>query len=153
NEAFGVPREPGLSNLLLGRTSTEAAIREIPLGESGRIDFLPTGTLPPNPAELLGSQGMHKLLEELQATYEVTILDAPPLNLVSDAALLGVNADGVILVGRSGVTQRGSVAYEMVQLAAVRAPVLGTVLNDIDMRKDRYYGSYSASAHMAYYGA
>lgn len=152
NEAFGVPREPGLSNLLLGRTSTEAAIREIPLGESGRIDFLPTGTLPPNPAELLGSQGMHKLLEELQATYEVIILDAPPLNLVTDAALLGVNADGVILVARSGVTERGAVAYAMEQLAAVRAPVLGTVLNDIDMRKDRYYGSYSASAHMAYYG-
>jgi tyrosine-protein kinase Etk/Wzc len=152
NEAFGVTREPGLSNLLLGRTTPEAAIRKVALGESGSIDFLPTGTLPPNPAELLGSERMHALLAQLQATYEVVILDAPPLNLVTDAALLGVNADGVILVARSGVTERGAVAYAVEQLAAVRAPVLGTVLNDIDMRKDRYYGSYSASAHMAYYG-
>src|SRR5690606_38333020 len=124
--------EPGLSNLILGRTTLEGAVIELDLGESGTLSFLPTGTVPPNPAELLASPQMQSLLQELADQYDTVILDAPPLTLVTDAALLGSYTDGVVLVARAGVTERGAVAYGLEQLRAVRAPVLGVVLNDVD---------------------
>lgn len=151
-DVFGTGREPGLSNVLLGRTPLEAAVQRVDLGESGTLDFLPTGTLPPNPAELAGSPRMQALLEQLSARYDAVILDAPPLTLVTDAALLGTYADGVVVVARSGVTDRGALTFAMEQLAAVRAPVLGMVLNDVDQKKERYYGTYSAGIHASYYG-
>lgn len=153
NEIFDVRREPGLSNLILGRTTLEASVLELNLGESGALDFLPTGTVPPNPAELLASSQMQALLEELAGSYDTVILDAPPLTLVTDAALLGSYSDGVILVARAGVTDRGAITYALEQLRAVRAPVLGAVLNDVDQKKEQYYGSYSAGAHASYYGS
>jgi len=154
NEVLGVRREPGLSNVLLGRAPLEDAIQRIELGEGVVLDFLPTGTLPPNPAELVGSERMRALLERLEASYDAVILDAPPLNAVTDAALLGTNADGVIVVARAGVTDRAAVAFAMEQLRNVRAPVLGTVLNDIDVKRERYYGSYGAlSYYYSYAGA
>lgn len=152
NETFGTRREPGLSNVLLGRATVEDAIQSVDLGESGTLDFLPTGTLPPNPAELAASPQMQTLLEQLASTYEMVILDAPPLTLVTDAALLGTYADGVILVARAGRTERGAITYALEQIKAVRAPILGAVLNDVDQRKERYYGSYTAGAHADYYG-
>lgn len=150
HEVFNTAREPGLSNVLLGRAELAEAVHRIDLGESGSISFMSTGTLPPNPAELLGSPRMRELLERLEADYEAVILDAPPLNVVTDAALLGTNSDGVVVVARAGVTERAGVVYAIEQLRAVRAPVLGSVLNDVDARKDRYYGSYVAAAHYRY---
>lgn len=153
NDVFGVRREPGLSNVLLDRATFDEAVRRIDLGSSGSIDFLPTGTLPPNPAELVGSDRMKAFLDEVADRYDTVILDAPPLTLVTDAALLGTYADGMILVARAGITERGAITYALEQIAAVRAPILGAVLNDVDQRKERYYGSYSAGAHAYYYGA
>jgi tyrosine-protein kinase Etk/Wzc len=152
NEIFSKRREPGLSNLILGRTTLESAVVQVSLGESGVLDFLPTGTVPPIPAELLASAEMQRVLQELAARYDMVILDAPPLTLVTDAALLGSYADGVVLVARAGVTDRGAVTYALEQLRAVRAPILGAVLNDVDQKKEQYYGSYSACAHASYYG-
>lgn len=153
NEIFGARREPGLSNLILGRTTLDAAVVQLNLGESGSLDFLPTGTVPPNPAELLAAPQMQAILQELAGRYDTVIVDAPPLTLVTDGALLGSYADGVVLVARAGVTDRGAVTYALEQLRAVRAPVLGAVLNDVDQKKEQYYGSYSAGAHASYYGS
>jgi Mrp family chromosome partitioning ATPase len=66
---------------------------------------------------------------------------------VTDAALLGTNADAVILVARAGVTDRNALHYALEQIRAVRAPLLGTVLNDVDARKDQYYGAYTSSSY------
>lgn len=142
HEVLNAPREPGLSNVLLGVCRVEDARSTVAVEGVGSFDFLASGTLPPNPAELLGSQRMRSLLERLEEEYDAVLLDAPPLNLVTDAAVLGTNVDGVVVVARAGVTERGALHYALEQLAAVRAPVLGTVLNDIDARNGRYYGSY-----------
>jgi tyrosine-protein kinase Etk/Wzc len=151
NNVFGEDREPGLSNVLLGTTDVARAIRSVDLGESGTLDFLPTGTLPPNPAELLGSTRMRDLLRRLEGTYDTIILDAPPLNLVTDAAVLGTNADGVLIVARAATTQKGALHYAMEQLRNVRAPVLGSVLNDIDYKRDmRYGGKYGTYGMYSY---
>jgi capsular exopolysaccharide synthesis family protein len=147
NEALGQERESGLSELLLGRISVEQAIRRVTLDSDSSFDFIPTGVLPPNPAELVGSSRMQSLLEELAPNYAAILLDAPPLNVVTDAALLGVHADGVILVARAGVTDRHALHFALEQIRAVRAPLLGTVLNDVDGRKDSYYGSYAAGSY------
>lgn len=150
HEVLRVPREPGLSNLLVGGADLATAIQTVAPGDGVAFSFLAAGTPPPNPAELIASERMSALLEQL-AEFDAVILDAPPMNLVTDAALLGTRADGVIVVARSGVTDRGALAYAMQQLAAVRAPVLGAVLNDVDERKERYYGSYGGAS--GYYAA
>jgi protein-tyrosine kinase len=100
----------------------------------------------------VGSARMREVLTQLEDRYDTIIIDAPPLNLVTDAALLGTHADGVVLIARSGVTDRAALEYAVSQLEAVRAPLLGTVLNDVDVKKERYYGGGYAAAS-SYYGA
>jgi tyrosine-protein kinase Etk/Wzc len=150
NSVFSMSREPGLSNLLLNLGSVDQVIRRIDLGDNGFLDFLPTGTLPPNPAELLGSHRMRKLLEELEEKYDAIIVDSPPLNVVTDAAVLGTVADGVVLVARAGTTEKTGLMYAAEQLANVHAPLLGAVLNDVDFESNRYYGMYGKYGYYLY---
>jgi capsular exopolysaccharide synthesis family protein len=144
---FGVPREAGLSDVLLGRASLEEVVRVVdPEQSDSPLRFIPAGAPPMNPAELLGSEAMRAVLADLVDRYDTVIIDAPPLNLVTDAAVLGTRADGVILVARSGATDRDALAHALAQLEAVGATVLGTVLNDVDVRTERYSGGSYAAA-------
>lgn len=142
HEALGGVRDPGLSNLLLGRVELSAAVQPVEV-RGVMLDLVSTGVLPPNPAELLGSDAMRDLLAQLGDLYDYVVVDAPPLNLVTDSALLGAMADGVILVARAGVTDRDALEFAAERLRAVRAPLLGTVLNDAGQGRERYYGSYT----------
>ncbi len=143
NSVFGVEREPGLTNVLSGSSEVSDAIHEIDLGESGELHFLASGPYPPNPAEILGSQKMGTLLHTLEEGFELILIDTPPLTVVTDAAVLGTKADGVVLVARANATEKGAMTYAVEQLGNVRAPVLGAVLNDVDFRRDsRYSTSY-----------
>jgi len=141
NNVFGTPREPGLSNVLAGHANLNEAIREVQLGHSGSIHFMPSGPFPPNPAELLGSARMKALISELETRYDFVLLDSAPLTIVTDAAVLGTKVDGVVLVARANRTEKGALTYAVEQLLNVRAPVLGTVLNDVDYRRDSRYSS------------
>jgi capsular exopolysaccharide synthesis family protein len=138
---FGARREPGLSNVLLGQVTLRAAV-VTETGGQDRPSLLTTGTVPPNPAELLGSDRMGQLLAEALDAFDLVVIDAPPLNMVTDAAVLSRHADGVLVVARAGVTQQTALAYTFDQLAAVNAPVLGSILNDADPQRERHYGSY-----------
>jgi capsular exopolysaccharide synthesis family protein len=153
HNVFGVDREPGLTTILTGQSPIEGGIRRLDLGESGTLDFLPSGAFPPNPAEILGSQRMRELLETLEERYDLVLIDSTPLTVVTDAAVLGTKADGVILVARANATEKGALTYAVEQLDNVRAPVLGCVLNDIDFRRDsRYDSSYGKYGYYyAYY--
>jgi tyrosine-protein kinase Etk/Wzc len=146
HQAFETTAKPGLSDYLLGGLSLEEVIRPISL-EAARFDFIPTGTLPPNPAELIASARMQALLEHLDGQYDAVIFDAPPLNVVTDAALLGSRADGVILVVRAGITDRSGLRYAFAQLNAVHARVIGCLLNDVNTRRERLYGEYVAGEY------
>lgn len=146
HEAFNTTNRPGLSDYLLGGLSLEEVIRNVTL-EGSSIDFIPTGTLPPNPAELLASPRMQALLEHLEGEYDTVIFDAPPLNVVTDAAVLGARTDGVVMVVRAGVTDRSAVRFAFDQLQAVRARVLGCVLNDVDVKRESYYGTEIAGSY------
>ena len=154
NRIFGEQdAEPGLTNVLLGENTLDEAVRAADMGIEEGLFILPTGTLPPNPSELLGSKHMRGLLEELRERFDMVLLDSPPLNLVTDAAVLGAEADGVIVIARAGATDRSALRYAMDQLRAVNADVSGTVLNDLDYAgRGRYYGSgYGYGYYHRYY--
>ena len=138
---FGVKREPGLTDVLLGRAQLSDAMHAVKVEEGGHLHFLTCGRFPQNPIALLESTAMVDLLRRLGDQYEAVILDAPPVNMLTDAAVLGANADGVLIVARAGVTQSGALEYAMQQLQLVRAQVLGVVLNDIDFERDAAYDS------------
>jgi tyrosine-protein kinase Etk/Wzc len=144
---------PGLTNVLLKEATLDEAVRGTELGNGQQLFLLPTGTLPPNPSELLGSKHMRNLMQELRGRFDMILLDSPPLNLVTDAAVLGAEADGVVVIARAGATDRSALRYAMDQLRAVKAHVSGTVLNDLDYSgRGRYYGSaYGHGYYHRYY--
>jgi len=140
HDVFDVPRGPGLSEILAGENYSNEAIRTITPTESSTLFFMPTGTLPPNPTELLGSARMKGLLKSLKAQFDAVIIDCPALMAVTDAAILGTYADGTLLVARANVTEKGAITHCMEQLRHVGAPVLGVILNDVDPKRDSRYG-------------
>lgn len=126
---LGVEREIGLTNVLVGTVDPEDAVQE--WGSDG-LHVLPSGSVPPNPSELLGSNAMRDLMREFRLKFDKIVIDTPPLLPVTDAAVCSAVADGVILVIRSGKTHRSHLAASAQALKAVNARVLGTVMN---MRK------------------
>ena len=91
---------------------------------------------------------MDALLTELLDRYDSVVFDAPPLNLVTDAAVLGARVDGVVLVARAGVTDAESLAAAVEQIQGVRALLLGVVLNGVDEQRPGYYGTHGAPSHL-----
>ena len=133
---------PGLTSILVGGESIATGIRQTRVPG---LNILPSGPLPPNPAELLGSQQMSKLMDTLSGTYDLLILDTPPLLAASDAAIISRIADGALVVVRAGRTEKSALQTAVQQLTTVGARVLGTVLNDPDAevpKYARYYGYY-----------
>ncbi|HSU17079.1 GumC family protein [Longimicrobium sp.] len=146
---FGLKQEPGLTHVLLERATLDEAIREVPInGTEHVLHVLPAGVFPPNPSEMLGSERMRNLLLTLRERYEMVIFDAPPLNLVTDAAVLGTLADSTVLIARAGSTDKGALHHAAAQLHHLRAPLGGIVLNDFRVSAGRYYGGYG----YGYYG-
>jgi polysaccharide biosynthesis transport protein len=148
---LGVARVPGLSDILAGRATVAEAAHRVPLAShaTGTLDFVAGGTRVPNPAELVGSARMRSLLADVAGAYDAIVLDTPPLSLVTDAAVTGTAADGVIVVARMGATNRDSLRRAVEELRAVGAPVVGTVLTDAREGEDRYghrYGQYYDAA-------
>ena len=138
HQSMGVSRDRGLSNLLLGETSLEEAVKST---DVPNLFVLPCGPMPPNPAELLLTQRFQQVLAELGERYDRIVLDSPPLQAVADAAVLGRLSDGVILVAKSRQTRRDDLARCVQQLVKVHAPVVGVVINSLDFsnRSSGYY--------------
>jgi capsular exopolysaccharide synthesis family protein len=140
NRAFDASLEPGLANVLLGSVTLKAALRRMEVGDTRSVmHYLTAGARADNPTGLLESERMRTLIRELSEEFDRIIIDTPPVNVVTDAALLGSWADGVLLVARSGMTERPALGYAVDQLRRVRAPLLGVVLNAIDFRRDAAY--------------
>ncbi len=146
---FKTQRGPGLVEVLMGSATLEQVARRIDMPDyvEGILDVVTAGSSPPNPAELLGSSAMRSFLEEAGNLYDMVVLDTPPLNVVTDATVLGSFVDGIIIVARQGATHRGAVSLACEGLQGVNARVLGTVLNDVTHAGDGYgyskrYGKY-----------
>jgi tyrosine-protein kinase Etk/Wzc len=139
HNVFEASREPGLTNVLWGHFGFEQARRTVELGDHAKLDYLTTGTLPPNPTSLVESATMRELLQRWREEYDNVIIDTPPVNVITDAALLGAHADGVVLIARAGMTHGAALGYALDQLRRVQAQVLGVVLSDIDFARDIAY--------------
>ncbi len=149
HRALSVSSRTGLTNALL-REDDGNAIKstEIP-----QLDLLPSGPLPPNPAELLHSERLAELIQELKQRYDRIIFDSPPVNLVTDASILSRLVDGCILVVRANATPREAARAATRQLRDIGAPIFGVVLNysAAGAHGENYYYHYAPQAadHMA----
>lgn len=140
HQLFNLPNKVGLTNLLLGTAGLEALQGTSVQG----LKVLTSGVLPPNPAELLGSSEMVRVIEQLEAQADLVIFDAPPLMAVTDAAVLGAKVSGVLLVYRLGKTARDGIARARRLLENANARILGVVANGDrpDGRSGYYYYYY-----------
>lgn len=147
HQLLNVPQSPGLSGLL----AAEGPVNLVARSASVRgLDVLPAGTPQNLSAERLGSEAMKTLVAQARSRYDWVIIDSPPALGLSDASVIATLADGIVVVCSGDKTPRQAVRHVTDQLRAVRASVLGVVLNRIDLhRHSYYYGRY----YSAYYGA
>jgi polysaccharide biosynthesis transport protein len=144
---FGIPQGPGLSTYLTRKGNLDEITRggaaDQLAGEN--LNLIPAGPTPPNPSELLSSEGMKRLLEQLSDRYDHVVLDSPPLGSVTDPVVLSTLADGVILVVHGGRNSRQAVQRGCQELLSVGAKIFGIVLNNVDLRREGYddYHYYS----------
>lgn len=127
---------PGLSNILAGQVSLEDAIRE---EAYLNLDIILSGDIPPNPSELLSSQQMQDLLTEVSGKYDYVLVDAPPVNLVSDCCIITSLLDGVIFLARQGSARKDGVKQAISQLHLTEAKILGCIFNGVELNTKRYY--------------
>jgi exopolysaccharide transport family protein len=133
---FAIPRDRGVSNILVGNCTIDEAIIHTTIPG---IDIIPSGPVPPNPSEMLGSQRMTKLLADVRDRYDRIILDSPPITAVTDAVILSRRVDGVVLVIRAAETHREIIKNAIGLLQSANAHTLGAVLNGVEMGRDSYY--------------
>lgn len=128
---LGLENSVGLSGVLSNRVELEDAIQK--WGTGGKLHVIASGRPAPNPSELLGSPTMEKLISRFESDYEVVVIDTPPLLPVTDPAVLGSKASGVVLVvGADGRTARADLSRAVANLEAVGARLLGVVINQVD---------------------
>jgi tyrosine-protein kinase Etk/Wzc len=145
--AFRLRHGPGLGELLAGTVQRELAITRISLTEGSELHVIVSGSRAAVPTQLLASPHLPDLVEWSRHVYDLTIIDTAPVSVAADAALLGSQSDGVLVVVRAGSTNRAAVEFAMEQLAIAQAPIAGTVLNAVDLRRA---GAYD---HALRYGA
>jgi capsular exopolysaccharide synthesis family protein len=154
NQVFGYARQPGFTELLSGKARVEQVVRGLTVNRNTRLAILPTGTLLTGPSRALSVERLRVVLGAMRGRFDLIVIDSPPVNVLADAALLGAAADAVILVVRSGRTQRDALSFAMDQLQAAKAPVIGTILNDIELDRRQYEeGGYRYLAEVEKYHA
>lgn len=130
---------PGLSNVLAGQVKPEDAIhKEI----CPNLDILFSGDVPPNPSELLGSERFPEMIEKLSAQYDYILVDAPPVNIVSDACIVANIMDGVLFLVRQDSSKKDEVKRAVAQLKLTGAKLLGFILNDATLNEQKSYYYY-----------
>lgn len=148
HRVFGLPNTEGLTTALVqGKPFAELAKKT----RIANLVVLPSGPLPANPAELVGSRRMRTCVEEATQAFELVVLDTPPVLAASDAVALSAQCDGVILVVRAGSVPQEVVRIAVEHIQAVRARLLGILLNRVDTRRNGSYDYYRY--YRSYYGA
>jgi capsular exopolysaccharide synthesis family protein len=144
---FGLSLEPGLSDLLAGRAGYDQVVR--PTGVPN-LSMVTSGATPPNPSELLGSYRMMDVIKELSTRFDCALFDAPPILLVTDAAVVAAKTEAALVVVCAGATRRSAVLRTKTLLETVRANIIGFVLNQVEREKG--YGTYYHQYYRRYYG-
>jgi capsular exopolysaccharide synthesis family protein len=120
--------------------------------EIPNLAFMASGPLPPNPADLLSSDKLAEAIAELRTKFKFVVIDSPPVMAATDAVILSVQTDGVLLVVRSGDTPKEAFSRTRDLLMSVKCHILGVVLNAVDSTAPDYYYSYRYYPYSYGYG-
>jgi len=147
SETFGLGASAGLSEVLNGKVDVVSAT--VPAPDVPGLSLLPAGRIESDPADLMGAERMRVLIESVKYKFDFVVIDSPPVIPYSDARLLALVSEVVILVSRYGFTTRRALTIGAQLLGEVRASILGVVLNDIDVKSpDYHYHFYGYSRGM-----
>jgi capsular exopolysaccharide synthesis family protein len=136
---FGLTDGAGLSSILSSEVSEEDMLRLVVKQEDTGLNILPSGPIPPNPAELIGSDQMRRLLEVLQRAFTHVVIDSPPITSFTDGVLISTMVDGVLLVVHGGKSSRHVVKRSRQLLHDVGSKIFGVVLNNVSIQSQDYY--------------
>jgi len=150
HDVFNLPNDAGLSSIIVGDGTLDDLIR--PSGIPN-LSVLTCGPIPPNPTELLHTEGFARLLQAMAQRYDRVIIDSPPAGIVADAVVIATQVDGTMMVLRAGQTSRDAAARAIRSIRDVKGRIFGAVLNDLDPTDQRYgqyyqyyrYGDYRAA--------
>lgn len=138
-----VQSSPGLSDKICGFADDQPCVYRTDIEN---LYVMPAGSIPPNPAELLMSSRMDSFLKVFLSSFDYVFIDAPPVGIVTDAAIIGAKCGGVIMVARQGVSRKDKIAAAIDSLKKVDVNILGFILNDYEVEKKKsnkdYYGKY-----------
>src|SRR5690349_11711029 len=143
---FDMREQEGLSSILSSDAAEDDMLASIRNDEASGLSVLTSGPIPPNPAELLGSDQMRRLLAALQANYTHVVVDSPPVSSFTDGVLISTMVDGVLLVVHGGKSSRHIVRRSKQLLNDVGAKIFGVVLNNVNLQSHDYY------YYQSYYG-
>lgn len=140
HKLFDLPNNTGLTNILVGGLETNQVLTNTKVPN---LKVITSGPLPPNPAELLGSEKTPELLNKLTEMADIVLVDSPPILMVADAAILSSLVDGVILVIKSAKTKLEAIKQAKERLGKANARIVGTVLNGVESSHSYYYYNHS----------
>lgn len=153
HQVFNITNGAGLSTMLSSEVTEQEMLGMIQLDEKSKLHLLPSGPVPPNPAELIGSEQMASLLKKLQNNFTHVVIDSPPIASFTDGVLIASMVDGVILVVHAGKSSRQVVKRSKQLLNDVGAKVLGVVLNNVNLRSQDNYYYYQTYYHRSTYNS
>lgn len=139
---FHMTNTLGLSNLLTRQATLDEVVKE---SEIDKLHVITCGPIPPNPAELLGSRTMNKIIEEMKDHYDIILFDAPPVLSVTDGQILSNKCEGTVLVLSAGQTEKEGIVKAKEALVSSQANLIGAVLNNYTLDKDHYYQYYGTA--------
>ncbi|MDE6470504.1 MAG: CpsD/CapB family tyrosine-protein kinase [Eubacterium sp.] len=145
---FSIPVKNGLSEILAGLTDSITVTKT----DIENLSVLTAGKIPPNPAELLSSSRMDKLLEFVKAHYDCVLIDTPPVNLVTDSTAFATKATGYIIIVKLETTDMQEVKMTVNSLRHINAPIVGFIANDANASGKRYSSYYKKSYSRSKYG-
>ena len=141
HKRFKVDNEIGLTDLLIGKANNKKFINKI----TDDINLITSGQKTPNPAEMVSSEAMERLLEEYKEQYDYVIIDTPPVLTINDGRVLATKCDGTIFVIKAGQSKKHNILNAYRELEIVKANVVGSVLNGVDNSINGYYYYYYES--------
>ena len=139
HKVFVMPNQTGLTDLIAAHDDFNKYVRSC---DVPNLYILPSGTIPPNPSELLSSNSMRQYIQDMSEEYDVIFLDSPPVGSVTDAAIISTFVDGTILVTYSGHVEVNALKRAKELLTKVNANIIGVVLNKLDKRAGANYYYY-----------
>jgi capsular exopolysaccharide synthesis family protein len=150
HKVFNSDSKPGLTNVLVDNKKLSEVIKKADEINSN-LYYITSGPIPPNPSELLGSEKMKAVIEELKKQADILIFDSAPVIGFADSLELANQVDGVVLILNAGMVTRDATKQAKALLEKAKAKILGVVLNNVDIKREGYYYYYHNYNYSKYY--